>query len=562
MSTITDNDNSSNSEWLPQEKQEPDFELTKKIVKEIEPMDSCPTYIGCSGKKLQVLASFMCSVAFLLFGYDQGLMGSLLLLPAFRKTFPEIDVIKHPDTHTSTMQGFTIAIYEIGCLVGALFNITVSDRYGRLKSIILGCILMVIGGILQASSFSLGQFIAGRIISGLGNGLNTSSVPVYQSEIARREVRGKLVMLSGSLITGGIALSYWVDFGMYFTKGEESFRFPIAFQLIFPLIIFPLLFKLPDSPRWLVSKGRLIDAAKVSASFKGIPVNDKRILDGLSDISNSLALEGSTDKNIMKTMFTQGKQRNFQRLMLGFWSQVFQQITGINLITYYAGVIFEQYIGMSPLNSRILAGCNGTEYFLASFIAFFTIERFGRRKLMIFGSCGQCITMALLTILTHFADSRNDSSMGIGAAVMLFMFNTFFAVGWLGMTWLLPAELTPLSIRAPANAISTAGNWAFNFMVVMITPIAFNNIGSYTYTIFAVINALIIPCIYFLYPETKGRSLEEMDEIFENCPINKPWKVCQIARDMPYTYDSNDVESSMVKPQQEVIETVSSPDDY
>lgn len=117
------------------------------------------------------------------------------------------------------------------------------------------------------------------------------------------------------------------------------------------------------------------------------------------------------------------------------------------------------------------------------------------------------------------------------------MFNSFFAIGWLGMTWLYPAEITPLSIRAPANAISTTGNWIFNFMVVMVTPPAFANIQWRTYIIFAVINAFIVPCVYFFFPETAYRSLEEMDEIFHK--TTNPSNVVKIAKQMPHRYDKH-----------------------
>jgi hypothetical protein len=124
--------------------------------------------------------------------------------------------------------------------------------------------------------------------------------------------------------------------------------------------------------------------------------------------------------------------------------------------------------------------------------------------------------------------------MGLAATVFLFVFNSFFAIGWLGMTWLYPAEITPLSIRAPANAISTTANWAFNFMVVMVTPVAFANIGYQTYIIFAVINAFMVPSVYFFFPETAGRSLEEMDEIFHK--TTNPFNVVKIAHEMPRRY--------------------------
>ena len=133
--------------------------------------------------------------------------------------------------------------------------------------------------------------------------------------------------------------------------------------------------------------------------------------------------------------------------------------------------------------------------------------------------------------------SKDSTQSGIAAAVFLFVFNSFFAVGWLGMTWLYPAEITPLDIRAPANAIATTANWIFNFMVVMVTPVAFASIGYKTYIVFAVINAFIVPCVYFFYPETAYRSLEEMDEIFHQV---KGWRgafdVVRVARETPRRY--------------------------
>jgi MFS family permease len=161
---------------------------------------------------------------------------------------------------------------------------------------------------------------------------------------------------------------------------------------------------------------------------------------------------------------------------------MFQQISGINLITYYAANIYENEIHLSGFLARILAACNGTEYFLASFIAVFTIEKVGRRPLMLIGAVGMSLSMVVLAV----TNSIGGSAAGIVAAAFLFIFNTFFAIGWLGMTWLYPAEIVPLRIRAPANALASSANWAFNFMVVMITPVSFSSTGYQTYIIFAV----------------------------------------------------------------------------
>lgn len=211
--------------------------------------------------------------------------------------------------------------------------------------------------------------------------------------------------------------------------------------------------------------------------------------------------------------------------------------------------------------SRLLAALNGTEYFLASWPAVFLVERVGRRKLMLFGAVGQAGTMAILAGVNSVT---NELPFQIAGIVFLFVFNTFFAIGWLGMTWLYPAEITPLRTRAPANAMSTSSNWLFNFIVstcyathlinhsddnpipnsiaqvVMITPIAFENIKHHTYTVFAIINAIMVPSVYFFFPETAYRSLEEMDTIFSKVHgVGGAFTVVHQARVEPHRYGKN-----------------------
>ncbi|KAH7313008.1 general substrate transporter, partial [Rhexocercosporidium sp. MPI-PUGE-AT-0058] len=245
------------------------------------------------------------------------------------------------------------------------------------------------------------------------------------------------------------------------------------------------------------------------------------------------------EKGTFNDLFTMGPDRHFHRTILAYVNQMFQQISGINLITYYIPNVLEQQVGLSPTLAKLIAACNGTEYFLASWVAVFTVERFGRRQLMLFGAAGMSLSMVALAICDSIG-----SAAGIGQTVFLFVFNTFFPIGWLGMTWLYPAEIVPLKIRAPANALATSGNWLFNFMasftlgmsiplantqkVVMITPVAFSSIRYKTYTFpsphpwlkSSTRNAFIFPVVYFFYPETAYRSLEEMDNIFLKTKID------------------------------------------
>ncbi|KAI9056542.1 general substrate transporter [Trametes sanguinea] len=457
------------------------------------------------GKALTAAIAFVAGTGFTLFGYDQGVMSALLTAKQFEDVFPQVVVNSNDPGNHATLQSFVVAIYEIGCLIGALSNLWVGDWLGRRKTIVLGGIIMIIGAILQTTSFSYAQMVVARIITGLGNGLNTSTVPSYHAECSPAARRGSLIMIEGSLITFGIMISFWLS------GSSAQWRVPIALQIVLALVMIVGIFWLPESPRWLAKHGRNAEALAVISALDGKPHTDASVQQTFHGIREAIAAEAhfGSDSSPLREVFTNGRSQNFRRAFLGVVIQCFQQITGINLITYYATLLFER-LGIDDVKSRIIAAANGTEYFLASLIAIFLIDRIGRRPLMLFGAVGQTITMVLLAVL----GSIDSSGTQVASAVLLFVFNSFFAIGWLGMTWLYPAEIVGLRIRAPANAFSTASNWMFNFMVVMVTGPSFNNISWGTYIVFAALNAFIIPVVYFFFPETAGRSLEDMDVVF------------------------------------------------
>ena len=253
--------------------------------------------------------------------------------------------------------------------------------------------------------------------------------------------------------------AYWVDYGMSYVTNDAQFRFPLALQCFFAIVTFLGVIVLPESPRWLVAHDRHDEARHVLWSVNRragtLQAGDERITRQLEEIQGAIqeereAARGSTYKILLKN----GEQRFFYRTMLGVGGQFMQQLSGINLITYYAPVIFQESIGMSHNLSLLLAGFNGVAYFFRAMVPIWVIDRLGRRKLMIFAAAGQGACMAVL------AGTVSDGGVEAGyvAAVMLFLFNFFFAVGLLAIPWLLPAEYAPLAIRTKAAALATASN--------------------------------------------------------------------------------------------------------
>jgi len=190
--------------------------------------------------------------------------------------------------------------------------------------------------------------------------------------------------------------------------------------------------------------------------------------------------------------------------------QAAQQLSGINLVSTYANKILQDSFDLTPGLSHLIAAMGGIEYAICSLLSVLLIEGLGRRKSFLFTAAGMAICMVIIAGL----ESTTNRTAQLVAAGFLFLFNTFFGLAWVAGPWLYSSEIAPLRARAQANAVATAGNWLFCFVVVMIIPPAFQNLGWKTYIIFAVFNAVFVPVIYFFLVETKGRSLEEIDVIF------------------------------------------------
>jgi hypothetical protein len=270
---------------------------------------------------------------------------------------------------------------------------------------------------------------------------------------------------AGSFISFGLALSYWLTFGFAYlsdTHGSLAWRFPIAFQILFAVVAFCLIIFLPESPRWLILTGREQEALVVLSALNNEHIDGPEIREEFLQIKDAILIMSSGSAS---SMASNKERRNLHRAVLAYLVQVFQQVSGINLALQYFSLMFLKQMGYTGWVARLLGACAATEYFLASFIAVIGIDRFwGRRSLMMFGSAGMSGCMALLCVFVYLWQVQGIRGTNIAASVFLFGFATFFAIGWQGMAWLYQVEIVPLRIRGPANALSTSGNWLFNFV--------------------------------------------------------------------------------------------------
>ncbi|TIB04742.1 hypothetical protein E3P92_03307 [Wallemia ichthyophaga] len=499
-----------------------------------------PTFMGLTGNKLVAAITTTATTGFLLFGYDQGVMSGIISAKQFAEVFPRVSQDwqlengyqgdpQGADEQASIIQATYTSIYEIGCLMGAASALFLGDKLGRCKMMGIGALIMVLGTIIQVTCYEgstpEAQFCVGRVVTGIGNGINTATIPSWQAETSKSHNRGLLVCIEGSMIATGTVIAYWIDFGLSFVDGDVmdvSWRFPIAFQIVFAFGLFAGAFFLPDSPRWLLVNGYEEQGARVVASLNNVPMTDKIAIQEIQIIKDSVKAM-SAIKAKKTDVFTGGKTQHFRRVWLGANSQFFQQIGGCNAVIYFSPVIFEDRLSLDRNLALILGGVNVTVYALCAYSSYWLVEHVGRRKMFLWGSVGQGLSMLLIMacMIPQYRVNEGLSYSGKdpqevikGSVVGMFLFLGFFGATWLELPWLYPAEINPLRIRTNANAISTMSNWSWNFAVVQWTPPMLASIDFGTFAFFGAICLLFVPVIYFFYPETAGRSLEEIDIIF------------------------------------------------
>ncbi|KAJ5580199.1 uncharacterized protein N7459_006184 [Penicillium hispanicum] len=470
-----------------------------------------PRFLGLRGNRLNVaaiLGVLMPSIMSL--GYFTSAFGGVLSVQSFEICFPEIDV-KHAQnrSHASSLRGTVMATFTIGVSLGTFSCIWLGDLMGRRRVILTGSITQIIGASLSASAYSLAQLIAARVIIGIGTGAVLATSPLWLSEISQANKRGSHVVTKGMFSGLGCAIALFLEYGMSFTYGAKSWRVPFACPVVFSVIVVGFILFLPESPRWLIRKTRIAEAAEILAALYDCRTDDGTIEARIKEVQASLDLAG--DKRSLLQIFHMGRQRTFHRAALAIAALMFLQLTGASVTTYYTTSIFEDSLGLDGKTSRLLAAVYQLVGPIGGLVSVFTIEGFGRRRLMLVSLLGNTICLALVASL---GSQAHNSMAQIGAVVFLFLYHFSYTLGFGGIPYLYATEIAPLHLRSTINSVSISISWAFSILLANVTPIAFNSIGQKYFIVFASCNAAMIPTVYFFLPETSGRSLEEIDEIF------------------------------------------------
>ena len=438
------------------------------------------------GQRFIYIAVAVAALGGLLFGFDTGVISGAILF------------IKQQFSLSTTMEEIVVSAVLIGAVIGAAIGGALTGRFGRRRLIILAGIIFTVSAASTALAQTVTVLIAGRIVVGIAIGIASFISPLYIAEIVPAKVRGSLVAVNMLAITTGIVVAYGVDYAL---SGIQGWRIMFGVAVIPSIILAVAMWRLPDSPRWLISRSKVEQAKQILQRVR----TESDVNPEIKDIQQSLAKQkGSGVTELFKPSLR-------MPLIVGVGLAIFQQITGINTVIYYAPTIFG-FAGFKTTGSAILAGAGlGLLMLCMHVLAIYLMDRVGRRPLLLIGVAGQIIGMAILGAAFQF--QQLSSFIGYVAIGGLAIYVACFAFGLGPVFWLMISEIYPLKVRGAAMSVATVANWGFNLVVAVTFLTLIGVLGhSVTFWLYGAIAAVAWVFFYRLVPETKGKSLEQIEE--------------------------------------------------
>ncbi|KAJ2925986.1 hypothetical protein H1R20_g11093, partial [Candolleomyces eurysporus] len=471
-----------------------------------------------------IMLALVASMGGFIFGYDTGQISNILLLDDFRQRFATCSDRSDPSTchWTTTRSGLIVSVLSIGTLFGALLGAPIADTLGRRWAMVVECLVFCIGLIIQITSFTVWQqFAVGRAVAGAAIGALSAAVPMYQAETAPSQLRGTLTATYQLFITAGILAAYAIAFGTRAIGGMASWKLLVGLGFVWAAILVGGISVMPESPRWLVKKGKKDAAAKAIARIYGVPSKEahenRYVLAELDEMINQISMEQRIKAGWIDCFRPSNK--TLYRTFLGMSLQSLQQLTGANYFFYYGATIFTG-VGISDsfVSQIILGGVN----FGCTFGGLYVMGRFGRRWPLIWGGLWQSVWLFVFASAGTARDPTTNEQIGILMIVSACFFILGYAMTWGPGIWILIGETFPTRTRAKQGALSTASNWTWNFLLAFFTPLITDAISFRFGYVFASCNLLAAIVVFFFLYESSDLSLESVDDMY-NDPKCKPW---------------------------------------
>ncbi|MEV7828486.1 sugar porter family MFS transporter [Microbacterium enclense] len=455
--------------------------------------------------------SVAAAVGGFLFGFDSSVINGA------------VDAVESNFELTQVLTGFVVAVALLGCAVGAVVAGALSDRWGRLKVMLLGAVLFFVSSIGAALTFSVPDLILWRVMSGLGIGIASVVAPAYIAEVAPRQIRGSLASLQQLAITlgifgallsdavlansaGGAANELWL--------GMEAWRWMFLVGVV-PAAVYGILsFTVPESPRFLLAKGKVDEARAIFARL--VPPAD--LEKTMKDLTQAI----ETDRKNANVSL-RGPVLGLQRIVwIGIILSAFQQFVGINVIFYYSTTLWKA-VGFQESDSLLISVITSVTNVLVTLVAIFLVDRVGRKPILLTGSVLMTVSLAAMALSFTFAQGSGDdvslpAPWGTVALVAANLFVVGFGASWGPLVWVLLGEIFPSRIRGKALGVAAGAQWIANFAITVSFPAMSSWSLPLTYGMYALFAALSFFYVAFRIPETKGMELEQTETLFVDKP--------------------------------------------
>ncbi|KAJ5652778.1 hypothetical protein N7507_010204 [Penicillium longicatenatum] len=490
--------------------------------------------LGLLSNKKTSLIGLFASLGGLVYGYNQGMFAQVLTMKSFQ------DATNGYAATTSIQQGMLTSILELGAWVGTLLNGYLADKLGRRLTVLVAVVVFCVGVIVQACTQNKDYVFGGRFVTGLGVGSLSMVVPLYNAELAPPEIRGSLVAVQQLAITFGIMVSFWIGYGTNYIGGtgagqsDAAWLVPVCIQILPALVLAAgMMLFMPQSPRHLMNTGREEECLQTLARLRGTTTDDLLVRIEHLEIKSLYLFERETaaekyphlQDGSFSSNFKIGlndylslitNKSLFKRTSVACMIMVFQQWNGINAINYYAPYIFEDMQLPGNTTTLLATGVVGIVEFVFTIPAVLWVDQIGRKKILIAGAAGMAICHFIVAGIIGGFQNKWLENQGAGwtAIVFVWIFVINFAYSWGPVAWIVTSEVFPLSMRAKGVSIGGSSNWLNNFAVATATSpfVKASTLGTFIF--FGCVTTIGIFYVIFFVPETRGRTLEEMDELF------------------------------------------------